>query len=334
MSSLSARLRASASRLTRLALGAALGVGLVAAVVGGPAFAQAQGQAPASEPAIAAASPARAVVPATGPGPALWVVRDADSTLYLFGTVHVLRPTTGWGSARVDAAFDSASEVWFEIANPDDQAAMLAVVQQHGLDPARPLSSLLTADEIARLDAAARVLNASAAQLDPFRPWLAALTLQAAPLLKAGYDAQSGVELILKARAVAAGKPTRGFETIDEQVRILATLPEAVQMSLLRASLEDFDEGAAILDSMVESWADGDVEALARVVVDEMQVETPEVYEALLVKRNQNWAGQIQTLLEGSGTAFIAVGAGHLAGEDSVQTILESRGVAVEVAPN
>ena len=119
MSSLSARLRASASRLTRLALGVTLGVGLVAAVVGGPAFAQAQAQAPAPEPVIAAAPAARTVVPATGPGPALWVVRDADSTLYLFGTVHVLRPTTGWGSARVDAAFDSASGAMAETAEAD-----------------------------------------------------------------------------------------------------------------------------------------------------------------------------------------------------------------------
>lgn len=322
------RLKTTAATLGRLSLGAVLGLGLAAAVLApGRSLAQAAVQAEPAAPAL------RAVVPAEGAGPGLWVVTDEDSVIYLFGTVHVLRPTTAWGSARVDAAFDSASEIWFEISNPDDQAAMMPIIQQHGMDPARPLSSLLTAEEIAKLDEVAKIMGASAAQLDVLRPWLAALTLQMAPLAKAGYDPQSGVELILKARAEAAGKPVKAFETIDEQVRILATMPEEVQLKMLRASLEDFDEATATLDRMVESWAAGDAAALDQVIVEEMKVDTPELYEALLVRRNRNWADQIQTLLEGSGTVFIAVGAGHLVGEDSVQAILESRGVEVDEAP-
>lgn len=316
------RLKTTASAAVRLTAGVVLGLGLAAAVVS-PVAAQVPAE---------AVTTLRAVPPADGAGPGLWVIRDADSTIYLFGTVHVLRPTTAWGSPRVDAAFDSASEIWFEIANPDDQAAMTAVIMEHGMDPSRPLSSLLTAEEIARLDEAASAIGVSAAQLDTLRPWLVALTLQTAPLAKAGYDPQSGVELVLKARAGAAGKTVKGFETIDEQVRILATMPEAVQLGLLRASLEDFDEAATLLDTMVDAWARGDMATLDRIIVEEMKVETPEVYEALLVRRNQNWADQIETLLAGSGTAFIAVGAGHLAGDDSVQSILESRGVAVEAA--
>ena len=125
--------------LSRTALGAVFGLGLAGAV----AFQPVAAFAPA---AVAPASAVRAVPQAEGTGPALWVVRDADSTLYLFGTVHVLRPTTAWGSARVDAAFDSADQVWFEISNPDDQAAIMPLIQQHGLSPDRPLSSLLTAE--------------------------------------------------------------------------------------------------------------------------------------------------------------------------------------------
>ena len=85
-----------------------------------------------------------------GEGPALWVIKDADSTLYLFGSVHVLRPTTGWASPRVNAAFDSATDVWFEITNPEDQAAMMPLIQQYGLSPQTPLSSRLTPEELAR----------------------------------------------------------------------------------------------------------------------------------------------------------------------------------------
>ncbi|WGM45362.1 hypothetical protein KOAAANKH_00224 [Brevundimonas sp. NIBR10] len=319
-----ARLKTSVADLGRFAGGSILGLALAAALVAAPAKALAQ-----AAPATAAAAPA-AVLPATGSGPALWVIKDADSTLYLFGTVHVLRPTTAWGSAKVDAAFAAASDVYFEISNPDDQAAILPLIQQYGISPQTPLSSLLTPAEIADLDAAAKTMGASAAQLDPLRPWMAGLTLSVAPLIKAGYDPASGVEAILKARAQAGGKPVHGFETLDEQVRVLATLSEDAQLQFLRSTLESFDEATTELDGLVTAWATGDVAQIQALGVDEMKTTAPAIYDALLTRRNAGFADDIQGLLAGSGTAFIAVGAAHLAGPDSVQAMLETRGVTVE----
>ena len=314
------RLLSSVSSLARGAVGVAGGLALFVAIAGVPADALAQTAAPA------------APAPIQGEGPALWVVKDADSTLYLFGSVHVLRPTTGWASPRVEAAFDSASDIWFEISNPDDQAAIMPLIQQHGLSPETPLSSRLTPEENAELDAAAQAMGASAAQLQPMKPWLAALSLSVAPLIKAGYDPKSGVELVLKARAEAAGKPIHGFETIDKQIGILAGLPDDVQLVFLRETLKDYENAATKLDEMVEAWARGDVATLDRVTIKEMKDASPALYQAVLVDRNTDWANQIQTLLEGSGTAFIAVGAAHLTGDDSVQAILQKRGVTVETA--
>lgn len=321
---LAKRLKSSVSNLAQGAVGVAAGLALVFAIAIAGAPAQALAQAAPAPAAAAAAAPIQ------GEGPALWVIKDADSTLYLFGSVHVLRPTTGWASPRVNAAFDSASDVWFEITNPEDQAAMMPLIQQYGLSPQTPLSSRLTPEELAQLDAAAKAIGASAAQMDPLKPWLAALSLSVAPLIKAGYDPQSGVELALKARAQAAGKSLHGFETLEKQIGLLATLPDDVQLEFLRETLKDYDQAVVILDSMVEAWAKGDVEALDRIVVEDMKTDAPELYKVLLVDRNTDWANQIQTLLQGSGTAFIAVGAAHLTGDDSVQSILNSRGVAVE----
>ncbi|WP_336976264.1 TraB/GumN family protein [Brevundimonas nasdae] len=314
------RLLSSVSSLARGAVGVAGGLALFVAIAGVPADALAQTAAPAVP------------APIQGEGPALWVVRDADSTLYLFGSVHVLRPTTGWSSPRVEAAFDSASDIWFEISNPDDQAAIMPLIQQHGLSPETPLSSRLTPQENAEMDAAAQAMGASAAQLQPMKPWLAALSLSVAPLIKAGYDPKSGVELVLKARAETAGKPIHGFETIDKQIGILAGLPDDVQLAFLRETLKDYENAATKLDEMVEAWARGDVATLDRVTITEMKEASPALYQAVLVDRNTDWANQIQTLLEGSGTAFIAVGAAHLTGDDSVQAILKKRGVTVEAA--
>lgn len=309
------------------ALGLVLGISMAGAIVLAPARALAQ-EVPTSQTAAT-----RAVVAARGQGPALWVIRDADSTIYLFGTVHVLRPDTPWGSARVDQALASADELWLEVANVDDVAAIAPLIQAYGLSPDRPLSSQLTPDEMADLDAAARTIGASGAQLDRMRPWLAAMTLSMAPLVKAGYDPQSGVELVLKGRAGTADTPVRGLETLEQQITILATLPEVTQLAYLRSTLETFDEAGTELDSMVSGWARGDLGEMEASMADEMKAQSIYLYDALLVRRNADWAEQIDTLLDGSGTQFIAVGSGHLVGEDSVIAMLRERGIEVQVAP-
>lgn len=322
MTTFTRRLTRTAAAAGRTALGTVLGLTLAGAIAFQPAQAFAQ--------AVAAPAPVREAPRAEGAGPALWVIRDADSTIYLFGTVHVLRPTTAWGTDLVDRAFASADEVWFEIANPDDAAAMMPLIQQHGISPQRPLSSLLTAAEMAELNEAATGIGMPAGQVDILRPWFAALTLSVAPLVKAGYDPQSGVELVLKSRAQAAGKPIKAFETIDSQIRVLADLPEEEQLAFLRSTLEDYGNAHVVVDEMVAAWAAGDTAALEAQTVTEMKEDSRVVYDALLTNRNTNWAGQIQQILAGSGTAFIAVGAAHLVGDESVQSILAQRGVTVE----
>lgn len=314
------RLAASAARA---ALGTALGLGLAAAIAFQPAraFAQIAAPAAAERPAVARAE---------GAGPALWVIRDADSTIYLFGTVHMLRPTTAWSSERVERAFAEADELWLEISNPDDQAALVPLIQQHGVDPSQRLTQKLSPGQLTLFDNAARTLGATTAQMDHMRPWLAGLTLSIAPLARAGYDPQSGVELILKARAEAAGKPVHGFETVDQQVRILAGLPEADQLAFLTSTLDAFEDAPVDLDRLVEAWARGDVAVIEELGVRDMREASEEIYQALLARRNADWAGQLQQMLAGEGVAFVAVGAAHLAGDDSVQRLLEQRGVNVE----
>jgi len=129
---------------------------------------------------------------------------------------------------------------------------------------------------------------------------------------------------------VAGGE---GSRTTAQRTRLLAGVSEEDQLDFLRGTLEDFEDATVQLDRLVEAWATGDVETIKTVGVEPMRESGEALYEALLVRRNTNWADQIQTLLEGSGTVFIAVGSAHLAGDDSVQEILERRGVDVGVAP-
>lgn len=300
-----ATLKTSASRLTRAALGGVLGVGLALSLTTAPARAE---EAPA--------------------GPALWAVTDADSTIYLFGTVHVLRPETVWRTPRIEAALAEADEVWLEIANLDDTAAAMPLMMQYGRSDT-PLSSRLTEAENARLTQAGAAIGMPTVAFEGMQPWSAALIVSVAGLVQAGYDPESGVDLLVKAAADSAGVPVRGLETMEQQVRFFAGLPDDVQLQFLRQSLENFEEAPSELDALVAAWASGDVAELERLMVDEMQDQWGELYEVLLVRRNADWADQIQTLLEGEGVSFIAVGAAHLAGEDSVQAMLGARGVEV-----
>jgi uncharacterized protein len=274
--------------------------------------------------AIALATPAAAE-------PAMWVVRDHDSTIYLLGTVHLLRPEVRWRTARIDAALNSCADLTLELADGDGSTAAAGLVAQYGFDPAHPLSSRLTKTEQARLAQAAATLGLQPAQLEPMRPWLAGLSLSVAPILRAGYDRDAGVEKLLSTDAMRRGAPVRGLETTEQQVRVLATLPEAVQLDLLREALDDFEEAPTELDRMAAAWAAGDVATIDRLVNDEVRKDSPALYRAILADRNTDFARQIKAMLDDSaGPRCVAVGAGHLAGRDSVQARLRALGVAAE----
>ncbi len=284
--------------------------------------------------ALALVAPAVMVL-AMGAGPvraepSLWVIKDKDSTIYLFGTVHVLRPETQWRTPKIAKAFEAADDVVMEIEQPEKPADTQALMLKYGIDRTTPLSAKLKPETYAKLQAAGQGMGFPPQALDVMRPWLAALTVSLTPLLKAGYDPESGVEKLLDAQAKAAGKPVSAFETMEQQVRFFADMTPAQETQLLESTLDEVDDGPAKIDALVNAWASGDQAELKRQMVDEMQGEYPELYKLLLVDRNADWAQQLKTKLAGSGVSFVAVGAGHLTGPDSVQAQLEKLGVKTE----
>lgn len=277
----------------------------------------------ASAALCAAALPARAE-------PAMWVVKDADSTIYLFGSVHMLKADTAWESKRLKQALKDATEIWFEVPDPGDQqkavAEVIPALLAKGLSPGTPLSSRLSPEDFAKVEAAAKTSGLDIRAVDAMRPWLAAVLLSSAPMLKGGYDPKAGVELVLEQQAKAEGDTVRGFETLSQQLSFFADLPEAVQIDYLKSVL-DGDGSNTEIDQMADAWSKGDLATLEKGVVEDMRKESPALYQALIAKRNADWAGQIAERLKGSGVSFVAVGAGHLVGPDSLQAQLKKRGI-------
>lgn len=262
--------------------------------------------------------------------PAMWVIKNKDSTIYLIGTLHLLRHDMEWNAARVKKTVGESTELWLEIADAENQATLLPVMQKYGFDRENPLFGKLNAAQREKLSKVAESYNLPPAVLEPMKPWTAALIFAVLPLQKAGYDPNAGVDRILKAQAEKEGDKIFGFETAEEQVRFLAELSETDQIAFLEATLDDAEEGLALLEKLATAWLDGDTATIAHVLVDELKTKSPVLYDKLVVQRNIRWAGKIAELLKSPGVRQIAVGAAHLAGPDSLQAQLAKRGIKVE----
>jgi uncharacterized protein YbaP (TraB family) len=259
--------------------------------------------------------------------PALWVVKDADTTIYLFGTVHVLKPGLGWFDEGVKAAFDKSDELVLEMVEPDT-AAMQGLIMKTAVSAEGPtLTEKLPADKRDAYGKALADIGVPATALDRFEPWFAAVTLTVAGLPKLGYDPESGAERTLSAAAKAANKPVTGLETPEQQFGYFDTLPEMLQVKFLVSTVDDYPRMGATLDKMVASWSAGDPETLGKTMNEELS-DTPEIAKVLLTDRNARWAEWIGKRMEKPGTVFVAVGAGHLAGPDSVQAQLAKHRLA------
>lgn len=306
---------------------------LVAIVVLGSGCAMAQQGAVASGPGdktAAAAPPAEATIVAT---PAIWRVKGKHGTVYLFGSVHVMKPNVQWESAKVKAALDGSDLLYLEIANIDDVASAQPIVMQFGIDVAHPLSTKISKDDEALLDAAAKTMGLPGAQsFEPMQPWLVSVTLSTLPMVKAGYDPKSGIDMKLLAQAKGEQKTVKGFETMAEQMHMIADVPLEQQVKMLHKDLVDMDKEAAQTNDLVAAWEKGDVENIGKIDNDELALKYPEEYKRVVVDRNTKWTSTLDGLLKdpATGTVFVVVGAAHLAGPDSVLKMLEKDGWKVE----
>ncbi|MEH6696887.1 MAG: TraB/GumN family protein [Hyphomonas sp.] len=264
--------------------------------------------------------------------PALWVLKDDDTTLYIMGTVHLLRPELEWRSDAINAAVNAADTLVFEadVSSPEASAEMMKFVRDEGLfADGGQLTNLLSDSEELELKAALDYVGLPLGAVQNMRPWFAAVNLSVMQMTKDGFDPTAGVEQVLMAEGAAQGKSFAYLETVDDQLGRLAGLPDDVQVDFLISSAESIEDGAEMLDTLVGEWIDGDVNGLSVLLANPEMMGSEEVYDALLRTRNEAWAPQIAAMLDTPGTRLIAVGSGHLAGEDSVITLLRGRGLEV-----
>jgi uncharacterized protein YbaP (TraB family) len=256
-------------------------------------------------------------------GPAIWKVADEDTTIYLFGTVHALPKDAQWFSGPVERAYKLSGELVTEIPEDDIAGDAKAIAARALLPEGQSLREMMAPAQRMKFEEALVGLGLPIEAMDRFEPWYAAMTLSLLPVMRAGYDPETGAES--KLTAAAGGKRKAALETVQQQIDLFDGLPMEAQLSFLRETVNSLNKAATTLDAMVAQWMKGDADGLALLLNDEL--DDPVLYKRLLTDRNAHWAQWIDQRLKSPGTVFLAVGAGHLAGQDSVQAQLRKRGI-------
>lgn len=259
----------------------------------------------------------------------LWSVQGRHNTVYLLGSIHVLRPQDGGLPAAANLAYEDAEQLVMEIdldePRETDPMTLLAEMQRVAVLPAgESLRSVLGA-QFDDVNARARAAGLDLALVDQFAPWFVATTILQLELAKRGFSPEFGIEQILAKRAADDDKPIRGLETSAEQFALIAGMPLPLQKRFLLMTLEEADQIDAEVGELVEAWRKGDVARLAELLSGEFE-EFPDLYRRLTVDRNRAWIGPLVDLLDDRDDYLVVVGALHLVGDDSVIELLEARG--------
>lgn len=257
--------------------------------------------------------------------PAIWVVKDKDTTIYLFGTFHLIKPGTPWFNEAVKKAYDKSDTLVTEILNPaNDAAGQQMSLKYMASNDGKKLSERLTPEQLAKYKTylAARSLPLEA--FDALDPWAAGLALTLMQYMKSGATPEAGAEAVLSADGKATKKTHLSLETAEDQFKWLDATPMQEQVDSLMAVVEDEGKADALIKNMVIAWNAGKPDDLANLINSEF-AETPETAKTLLYDRNARWADWIEQRMATPGTVFLAVGAGHLAGKDSVQDYLKAK---------
>ena len=267
----------------------------------------------------------------TSRGPALWQVSDKDTTVYLFGTIHLLPRESKWRTPKLDQALNSSQtlvlETLIDTSNPQQLAGVMAALGfSSGLPP---IVGRIDAAKRPQLEAAIAKTKIPRQMFDRMESWAAAFTLLGVQFQTLGVEGEQGVEADLRKSFAASGKQVDQLETNTEQLTFFDRLPESAQRQLLEGAIENPQAMRAQFDDMLKSWLTGDVDAIGETFNRDLQ-SSPELKAALLTRRNYNWSQWIERRMTQPGTVMVAVGAGHLAGNDSVQRYLQSRGYKVK----
>jgi uncharacterized protein YbaP (TraB family) len=265
--------------------------------------------------------------PASYAASPVWAVRGPRATVYLAGSVHLLKAQDAQLPAGFERAYQDSSCLVMEIdLGRIDPAQVASWIERHGsLPPGETLRTVVGDPLYARLGVAAAGLGAPQSAFDTQQPWVVSVELAELQYLRLGYDPEQGVEQQLVRRARADHKSTEGLETVNDELGGLETLSREDQLRVLDQTLDELKDAPSDMRVVVSAWRRGDAARLAAVLSKEYR-GFPTLYRPLVTVRNQHWLPQIEQLLQGDRNCLVVVGALHLVGKGGLLELLHQDG--------
>lgn len=260
----------------------------------------------------------------------VWRVSSGSNTLFLGGTVHLLRPSDYPLPPEYEEAYRESDELYFEtdIASMNDLAVQAEMLQELTYTDGRSLATVLNEEAYQALSEYTSGIGLPLTMLESFKPGMIVSTLQVMEFQKMGFTPQ-GVDTYFNSRAMGEAKDIGALETIQEQIGFLAAMGEGNESEFILLSLSDLEETGEIMEDMISAWRDGDADALEELFVDDMREQAPDLYDSLLKQRNLRWMPQIEAMMDDSDTEFVLVGAAHLIGPEGLVELLRQAGYEV-----
>jgi uncharacterized protein YbaP (TraB family) len=258
----------------------------------------------------------------------LWEIHGKHNTVYLLGSIHVLRESDYPLAPAVLAAYADAKALLMEIdlSEMDSSEVQSDMLASAMLPEGKTLPQILGAQRYARAAGLAHDVGVELATFDQFAPWFAAEAISQMQLMQLGFQPQAGVEMYFLDRARADGKRISGLETVHDQIALFENLTLDAQADYLLSSLEQAHDLPQEVGSMVQAWKRGDTAWFAGEMATEFGKD-PALYGSLLTGRNRKWLPKIEALLDDDKNYLVIVGTGHLVGQGSVIELLKNDGV-------
>ena len=260
----------------------------------------------------------------------LWQVSSDKGTLFLLGTVHLLKPGTHIVSPAAEAAFEQAQTILLEVdLDQVDSPRIQQLYSQKMLLQGETLEDKVSPETLALVVQKTEAMGLPFDRLRSLKPWSLSLTLSFIKLQILEFDPKHGVDRYFFDKAKRAGKEIRALETVEYQLDQFDGMSDRLQEEFLLQTLEELDDLEAEMEKLVQAWSRGEIEVLAELMQESFE-EFPELYRRLFTKRNKNWLLKIEPLLDRPGTTLMVVGALHLVGADSVVELLKKQGYTVK----
>jgi uncharacterized protein YbaP (TraB family) len=275
-----------------------------------------------------------AIVPSAAEKSCLWKVGSEGNEIYVLGSIHFLKAKHYPLAPAIETAYGQADGLVFEasidsLQSPQHQAALMV---KGFYEEGGTLKDHISKETYTKVRKRVETLGTSVTLLEPFRPWLAALTVSVLEIQRLGFQPQWGVDLHFHNRAKEDGKVIEALESTEFQIDLFAGIEEDRQEAFLEYTLSELDNAQKFLDRIVTSWRSGDVDGLQRFLNEELlkEKEWQGLVERVLFARNEAWIPRIEQLLQSGKTYLVVVGAAHVVGHRSVIDLLEKKGYTIE----